>query len=301
MINPFKEIDSIDFLDLGCSGSLDSKWKDIFKLLSYIGFDINITECERLSNQRHPYKKAQYFPYAIAGNTGIQKMYKTNDVYCFSLLPPNQLWLRRFSFSDLFELAGTENIQCNTLDDLSHELGLKADIIKLDTQGLELPILMSSNSILNNVFCVETETGFVENYLGETTFSQIDEFMRSKGFLMFDLKYHRIGRANNFNNTGKHQPLWCEALWLYDFINNDKIPERKLAIKSLVICRTLKFYDYGMELAYYFHQNGIISLDELRYLKKFENWTSKSDIIFHLAKSYFRYSKKLLAVIKKLT
>lgn len=300
MINPFKEIKSIDFLDLGCSGSLDSKWKDIFKLLSYIGFDINASECKKLSNQQHPYKNAKYLPYAIAGNTGIQKMYNTNSIYCYSLLQPNHSWLRRFSFSHLFELEGTDNVECNTLDNLAQELGIKADIIKLDTQGLELPILMSGNSILKNVICVETETGFVENYIGETTFSQLDEFMRSKGFLMFDLKYYRIGRANSFNKIGKHQPLWCEALWLYDFINNNKIPDREQAIKSLAICKNLKFYDFGMELAYYFHKNEIISLDELTYLEKIENWSSKSDIILEALKHYFRYTKKLLTIFRNL-
>lgn len=171
MINPFKEIESIDFLDLGCSESLDNKWKNIVKSISYIGFDINISECKRLSNIQHPYIKAQYLPYAIAGKKGNQKMYKTKSIYCYSLLQPNHQWLRRFSFADLFEVNDTDYVDCYTLDDLSKELGIKADIIKLDTQGLELPILKSGNSILENAICVETETGFIENYVGETKFS----------------------------------------------------------------------------------------------------------------------------------
>lgn len=122
--------------------------------------------------------------------------------------------------------------------------------------------------------------------------------MRSRGFLMFDLKYYRIGRANKFNTTGKHQPLWCEALWIYDFITNNKIPSREQAIKSLLICKTLKYNDYGLELASYFHQNGLLSLDELKYLNKIENWSSKKDILIDFVKRSFNYSKKLITKLK---
>lgn len=56
MNNPLKQVESIEFLDIGCSGSLDHKWTPLFTLLSYTGFDPNAEECDRLNNQPHPYK-----------------------------------------------------------------------------------------------------------------------------------------------------------------------------------------------------------------------------------------------------
>src|SRR3989339_839706 len=124
----------------------------------------------KLSNK---YKTAKYLPYAIAGEEGEKKIYKTKSIYCSSLLRPNHKWLSRFIYYDLFTEIGRDSVSCVTLDYLVCKKNIKADIIKLDTQGLELPILKMGSKILKNVICVETETGFLENYVGETTYSQI--------------------------------------------------------------------------------------------------------------------------------
>jgi len=276
MSNPFEKIKSVDFLDVGCSSSLDAKWFDLFPLLSYTGFDPNSEECERLNSKPHPYKTARYLPYAIAGEQGTKTMYKTQSLECYSLLHPNHNWLNRFSYCELFRLTGTESVVCTTLNALAEEQNLIADIIKIDTQGLELPIVKAGDKVLQKAFCVETETGFVENYIGETTYAQIDEFMRSKGFMMFDINIYRVTRKNSLAKHGKHQPLWCQALWLFDFIGTGKKPSREQALKALRICKALRYFDYGCELASYFNDIGIIESEILTYLERLENWVIKS-------------------------
>ncbi|MDY6786071.1 MAG: FkbM family methyltransferase [Cyanobacteriota bacterium] len=267
-------IESINFVDLGCSGYLDTKWSNLLPLLAYTGFDPNQEECGRLNAQPHPYQSACYLAYAIAGETGMQTMYLTESIYCYSLLSPNSSWLKRFSFANLFTVKGTQPVTCNTLDALVETNDLKADIIKLDTQGLELPILKAGEKLLKKAFCVETETGFVENYIGETTYAQIDEFMRSRGFLLFDFQYHRASRKNPLADSGKHQPLWCEAVWLFDFIGQNTVPNREQAFKSLAICQALRYYDYGFELASYFKSLDLIDTEMLNFLENPENWES---------------------------
>ena len=139
----FERVELIDFLDIGCSGALDEKWAALFPLLSYTGFDPNAEECERLNSQPHPYKTARFLPYAIAGEEGTKTMYKTESIYCYSLIRPNHKWLNRFSYFDLFKEIGTAPVVCTTLNTLVREQNLKADIIKIDTQGIELPIINS--------------------------------------------------------------------------------------------------------------------------------------------------------------
>jgi FkbM family methyltransferase len=265
MNNPlFDQVQSIDFLDIGCSGSLDGKWFSLLSLLSYTGFDPNAEECERLNSQPHSYKAARYLPYAIAGKKGTQTMYLTESIYCYSLLRPNHAWLSRLAHGHLFLEKGTDSVYCTTLNDLAIEEGLTADIIKLDTQGLELPILQAGEKVLEHAFCVETETGFVENYIGETTYAQIDEFMQSKGFLMFDLNIHRVSRKNTLAAYGKHQPIWCEALWFYDYIGRDKLPStQEAALKAIMISKSLNFQDYALELSNYFQSKGLISSEHV--------------------------------------
>jgi FkbM family methyltransferase len=272
MQNPFSQIESIDFLDIGCSGSLDAKWSPIVPLLSYTGFDPNAQECDRLNQKSHPYKSVRYLPYAIAGEQGNQTMYMTESIYCYSLLRPNSKWLERFAFGNLFREKGTESVYCTTLNHLAQEQNLKADIIKIDTQGLELPILKTSDAILKDTFCIEAETAFVEDYFNETTYAQVDTFLRSQGYLVFDINIHKVRRKNHLSRYGKHQPIWCESIWLYDFVGNPKPVTTEQALKALRICQALGYFDYGFELAEYFEQQGVIDSTVFQFLKKPNNW-----------------------------
>lgn len=285
MLSLFPEIEreGIDFLDIGCSGRLNHRWKALFQLLNYVGFDPNKEECQRLSKLPSPYKNAHFSPYAIAGDVGQAVMHLTESPLCYSILRPRHQWLRRFSFYNLFNEIGKSTVNCTTLNYLAENEGLRADIIKLDTQGLELPILRSASTVLSDTFCVETETGFVENYVGETVAAEVDEFMRDNGFLLFDIKIHRVGRANRFAQQSRQQPLWCESLWMRDYKASESWdidvppPSRTQATRALYICKTLNFPDYGFELARDFHSQGLLNDRELALLSDSRIWVSYID------------------------
>jgi FkbM family methyltransferase len=274
MINPFTLVRSVEFLDIGASGELDRKWSALYRLLNFTGFEPNAEECERLSKARHPFKAARYLPFALAGTAGEQTMYKTQGSYCYSLLRPNLKWINRFTYSHLFQDAGTTTVVCQTLDEASRQYGLSPDILKIDTQGMELPILRSGESVLAKAFCVETENGFVTNYVGETTYAQMDEYLRSKGFLMFNMQTWRVGRKNEVGERelGRRQPIWCETTWLYDYIGNGAKPARDTALRALLICKAVRCYDFGLELAAYFREHGLLEAAELEYLRRPEHW-----------------------------
>lgn len=274
--------DGINLIDIGSSGSLDAKWAPIKELINLVGFDPNKAECERQSKLPSQYKSSTFLPYAVHGKDSVETLYMTRSIYCYSLLKPNKQWLDRFSFHDLFDLVGQESIPVRAIDKIEELNDFSPDVIKIDVQGLELPILRKSGNLLESAFYVETETGFTENYVGETTFSQLDEFMRANGFLMFDINVnHRISRNNRFKNcpTGKEQILWAEAVWLKDYVALDKegrfdpknFTEQKVK-KILVLCALQRCYDYGFELAEFFHRKGLLSKQELDALSGAEAW-----------------------------
>ena len=102
MIKQFlKEITGINFLDVGSSGALDNKWNILEPFICLIGFDPNAEECERMASLPNNFLSLKYLSYALAGEVGTQTLYKTNSIYCYSLLQPNTSWLNRFSFSNL--------------------------------------------------------------------------------------------------------------------------------------------------------------------------------------------------------
>ena len=90
---------------------------------------------------------------------------------------------------------------------------------------------------------------------------------------MFDMNSeHRIPRTNPLAGHGKHQPLWCEATWLFDFVGRKAVPSREGALRALLICQVLQFYDYGFELACYFRDAGLIESSTVDSLQDPDQW-----------------------------
>lgn len=259
----------INFIDLGASGDAPDFWKPLAHLTNLIGFDPNKEECARLNNKDSIFLSQKFLPYAIAGESKKFTLYKTSNMYCWSLLKPNLPWLRRFSYSDLFEIEGTEEISAVTLEDVKELKDVKGiDAIKLDTQGLELPILTTSEKIVRECILIETETGFTENYVGETTFDQIATHMRSMGFGLFDINAsHRVSRKNRLADHSRNEEiLWCEAVWLRDYCrpesNEDTGITREKALKTLCIYANYGCYSFGLEAAKRFYELGVLSSNE---------------------------------------
>lgn len=285
MINEYiNELQSVgvNLIDIGSSGSLDAKWASIKGLINLVGFDPNQEECERQNKLPSPYKHSKFLPYAVHGKDGVETLYKTRSIYCYSLLKPNKEWLDRFAFHELFDVQGEEPIPVRAIHKIEELNGFSPDVIKIDVQGLELPILSDAGQLLESAFYVETETGFTENYVGETTFSQLDGFMQANGFLMFDINVnHRISRNNKFKEspTGMEQILWAEAVWLKDYIGLEKqgrfdtqsFSKQKVK-KVLLLCALQQCYDYGLELAEFFYRKGLLSKQEVEALGNLEAW-----------------------------
>lgn len=273
----------IGLLDIGSSGSLDAKWDPLRHLINLVGFDPNREECERQNALPSKYRSSRFLPYAVHGRSGAETLYRTRSIYCYSLLRPRKHWLDRFSFHALFDVLGEEPIDVRGIGEIEELRSVTPDAIKIDVQGLELPILSAAGPVLDNAFYVETETGFTENYEGETTFAQLGAFMRENAFLMFDINTnHRIARDNAFREMsfGGEQILWCEAVWLRDYIELDRRgafrpeafpPRRVRAI--LVLCALQRCCDYGLELAEFFCSKGLLAPQELQALGSPEAWS----------------------------
>ena len=276
-----KDASFIKLIDIGASGKLDSKWQKLAPLLDLTGFEPNIEECNRLAAQETDLPKVTYLPYALSGKTEERELKETSSIYCWSLLNPNTEWLNRFSFSDLFTVQNKSKIKTFALDDIEEIKDHNFDAVKMDTQGMELPILKGGKKILDNVFYLETETGFLDNYEGETTFSQVSEYLLRQNFIMFDINpNHRIRRKGPFAKSEQSlgQPLWCEAVWLKDLIQCHKqgtLPaiDRAKAIRCLLLCASNDFYDFGYELAELFcHELGVLSHTDLDVLTNIDSW-----------------------------
>jgi hypothetical protein len=79
------------------------------------------------------------------------------------------------------------------------------DLLKLDVQGAELDILRGIRSEhWAGLLGIQAEVGFVEFYQGQPLFGDVDAFMRSQGFQMFDVLPVRSYR---FDGEDSHAQL----------------------------------------------------------------------------------------------
>lgn len=278
----------IDLIDIGSSGALDGKWASIKSLINLVGFDPNAAECERQNQLPSKCRSSIFLPYAVHAHDGVETLYRTRSIYCYSILKPDKAWIDRFAFRQLFDVMGEEPITVRAIDGIEELSQRRPDAIKIDVQGVELPILRRAGRLLDSAFFVETETGLTQQYIGETTFSQLDAFMQSNGFLMFDMNTsHRIARDNPLQQhpNGREQILWAEAVWLKDYVALDRQGkfdassfDAVKAKKILILCAMQKCRDFGYELAGFFHHKGLVAAQELRALAKPEAWHLPSGV-----------------------
>jgi len=268
----------LNYVDVGARGGIDKKWKRVERYINLIGFELDAVECERLNRTIHGFNSVKYLPKALSGSNGTRTLYKTKSPYCSSLLEPDLPWLQRFSFGNNFEPEGTEEIETSRLDDIEELRTFDTDVIKIDAQGLDVEILSSGESMLNRCFTVEIEPGFCKNYIGEYTYSDVESYLRSQGFLVFDMNLKRVGRRNIFGDAGtqKEQILWCESLWFKDIpalaASGRLQLSRPKLLKALLICGLENCLDYGYELAELGLKQGLLTNREMQLLRRKENW-----------------------------
>ena len=160
--------------------------------LRVIGFEPNKEEYIRLEKSN---------PDKIIFNTALWNdkqninFYVTRADRLCSCLEPNKELLSEFPNSERFDVLKKIELPANTLDDIlqgTNEVDKvlkRPDFVKIDTQGTELFILEGMKDTLSkSIFGIEVEVEFIEMYRDQPLFNELDGYLRSKGFYLFDLK-----------------------------------------------------------------------------------------------------------------
>ena len=180
----------IVLLDIGARYGLHARWKGIARHLRAYAFEPDVEECRRINADaaRLDYR-LECLPYAL-GSVARDNvpLYLCSDPGCSSLYQPNIKFADQFYFGDKMQVTGTVPVNISPLDDVCKTKELRPDAIKIDTQGYELEILKGAGDVLTNVKLVELEVEFNEQYQGQPLFSDVDLYMRSKGFALLGLR-----------------------------------------------------------------------------------------------------------------
>jgi len=173
--------------DVGASGGLEDNWKPARKYLQIIGFEPDTREFNNLikrENAGTKYLNIGLYNQKISLKYNLMKKQQVSSMFI-----PNMKFLDQFPESDRFEIVEEVEIPVDTLDSQLKVNGIgELDFIKIDTQGSELFILEGAEKTLQkNVFGIEVEVEFIDIYEGQPLFGDVDNFLRKRGFELFDI------------------------------------------------------------------------------------------------------------------
>jgi FkbM family methyltransferase len=200
-------------------------------LATVIGFEPIPAECAKLNALGM--RGRQYLPYAVADGRR-RTFYVTNTGMTSSLLAPNMALVNAFaSLGELMQVVATPEIETRRLDDVVEVRAAGCDYLKIDTQGSEAEILANGTEVLRDCLLIETEVEFVPLYEGQPLFAEVDQLLRSRGFML-----HRFlglsGRPykpiviNNDPNQAISQTLWSDAVYVPDLGRLGSLPAGSL-------------------------------------------------------------------------
>lgn len=271
----------IVIIDIGARGGLQNKWGYLTELISWIGFEPDSEECNRIntSYQRSKFNFSIY-PYAISDSKGKKIFYVTKFPYSSGFIPGDKNFLKRLYSvaSENLKIVKQVELETITLSDFIKENDIASvDFLKIDTEGYEHKVLMGAKDLFekSNVLGVEVELWFGP-LKDPDSFSFIDKLLRKHGFFLYDIsvrRYPRISfprgylvrKAFNIYKTLDSklfgQVLTGDAVYLRDpvwemqnctnkFVWNDEI-----VLKMTLIYEVFCLYDCAIELLTEYQNN----------------------------------------------
>jgi len=265
-------------VDAGARGGLKKNWFAAKSHLRIIGFEPEIAEYGRLAVKRTdvPTGTDTMFNVALSNRTGQLRLNVAREPGLTSIFEPNLAFLDAFPESKRFDTVDQHDVIADTLDNvLQAHLIDDVDFVKADTQGSELFILEGgSNTLTTSTVGVEVELEFSPIYKNQPLFSDVDTFLRSLGFLLFDLRPCYWKRAVGRGVGGPYgQIIWADALYLKTttalrsmiaVLDADR--QQGKVLKALSVALLYGYVDYALEIL---HEVGDqLSADERALIER---------------------------------
>lgn len=172
--------------DIGARGGIHDRWSEFKDHLHAILFEPD-AQAEITPDDEQEINHT-IIPIALGKATGeatlnICKAPSTSSVY-----EPNSAFIRLWRDSDSITVVDRVKVPLSTLDIEMQKYGFpRIDFLKLDTQGSELDILEGGVAALKGAIGLEVEVEFSEIYSGQPLFCDVDRFLRSQGFDLYDI------------------------------------------------------------------------------------------------------------------
>ena len=127
---------------------------------------------------------------ALSSAPQLVTLHRCQALQVSSIYPPNTVYLNRFPRANRFTVLDRIEFEASTLDceieQLSGRIGLPR-FMRLNVEGAELDVLKGCEKTLADMLFVLIEVSFCPLRIGQPLFPEVDQFMREKGFELYDL------------------------------------------------------------------------------------------------------------------
>lgn len=223
--NGFFKKDPLIVVDVGARGGIEPHWENFCDQIRIVAFEPDLNECNRL-NESNSASNIRYYPVALSEFKGKRTFYNTQFPPASSFYRGDENMLSRFQDEIGLKVVSTQEYETIDFDAFAKENQIQSgDFIKLDCEGSELDVLKGAQSYLKkSVLGISVECLFDRWRIGQPIFSEIDLFLRSLGFKLYDFTHYRHARKvlppfpnptrTGFGKLG--QVVWGQFLYLRD-------------------------------------------------------------------------------------
>lgn len=289
---------NIKILDIGARGNSLPELDQIASLSHIYACEPDIEEAGELKLiLEKKWNQATVFSEALYPDIDNALLYVTQRKGLSSLLKPNNEIISRYysEENNLYSIVNQVNVKTISLDAAAKKYDfLDVGFVKIDTQGTELQILKSGESLLmDQTVGIHIEVEFQEFYKGQHLFSDVDSYLRSLGFSLFDVEKRFLRRARyNPKYYSRRQTVWGNALYLKEptLIMERSGGDKYTKLKQLLaIAMAFEFYDLSLEIFQYFKKFGDNQLelelnDYISLMSSFYLSSEKASTLNHGAK-----------------
>lgn len=209
--------DPLRLFDVGARGGIAGRWRGLEDYIEVLGFEPDPRECARLN--RETGKRELYLPCAVGAERATVPFHVTAWPVASSIYPTDPAFLRGFSDGELLRTVETREIETTTLDHVCDERATRPDLLKLDVEGAELDVLRGADRVVRTALAIDVEVAFAPLRIGAPSFSEIDGYVRARGFSLAGLR--RVFWRQSIGDLQRPMLVQGDALYL-----NERVAEK---------------------------------------------------------------------------
>jgi len=183
--------DPLTYVDVGARGGIDPKLHAFRDWLHVILFEPDPREFAILNSIERSGNRMTVLPFAIGGRDTSSPLYLTRKRACSSLLEPKGLMSGLLAASvngageeygniSRFDVEEMTQVDCRTLATALRDVVPHADILKIDTQGLELEVLQGLGN--HRPYLINVECSSAELYKNQGSVLEVGSLLRGLGY-----------------------------------------------------------------------------------------------------------------------